>query len=117
MAYEQNRFRVVLKQIRYIMQTIFICRGASNRTKEIDRLPVKTNNTGVIEKTISKSKKEILLQDTQPHIAISLPPQLSLTGAFSIHLRQPSWPEYDSTYYFSMIFSFSQTRKLKWWSV
>ena len=35
MAYEQNRFRVVLNSIKYIVETIFICRGASNRTKEI----------------------------------------------------------------------------------
>ena len=38
MAYEQNIFCVVLKSVKYILETIFICRGASKWNSETQRL-------------------------------------------------------------------------------
>ena len=47
MAYEQTRFRVVLKPINYILQTIFMSWGF--KQEKGNRLSVKTKNMGVLE--------------------------------------------------------------------
>ena len=38
MAYQQSIFYVVLKSVKYILETIFICRWASKRNSETQRL-------------------------------------------------------------------------------